>query len=742
MDLSTHPHDCNNLRVAMAWAARGANVFPCHGKLPPRGVYWSNQSTRDPLKIWRFWERFPGAAPAMDLERCGEHGWICFDCDVAEDGLQGWDWLWKRCPDEFKAALEATPGSNTPSSGRHVIFQNDGGFGCGRGNLPPRHTAYLDVKGAGGYILCPGADTSAWGGGIYEPVGDLDNIPPLLACLIEELAPKPWMAAKRVVGSPVLPQEQPIDERHARYGDAAMREIEVELAAAPEGTRSDTAWKLSCKAGELVAGGCIALGEARERLAAATLPWGIPADDKVHGPAGTFERGLRQGMSNKARGPDTAPAEGGKILPLNRGRQAGAGDPAADPNLYLGYEIHWEGEPDRPPLDWLVDEIIPEKGVGILSGQWGKGKTLIAVDLAGAVATGGTFAGCEIRQPGGVLFVAAERPYEFPLKVKGLVENKLRENGHEPDKRLPFAWIEDSPNIQNKTAIGKLKATVQVVKQNMREQFDLPLSLIIIDSVTAVGSFDNANDASETKKVLDQVETLAKEIGAFVLLIDHFGKIEETGTRNSSAKEDIVGTVLSLIGHRKIDGKVADLSMAVRKGGPRQGRQLGYELRLVHVEGQPMTTRNVIWGEWEGDDRGGDPTASFVAKGKARYKPWPGVLRFLQKVMADLISGAGHPYRPWSDGPQVTAVTYEQVEAEFCKRWPNSAVEAKRKAWGRIASCTDFASYIVSRTDGGVTRWWLAAAGQPTEQPAKAADDKPTKARQDWRDDPKILSDD
>lgn len=172
MDLSTHPHDCNNFRVAWTWAARGGSMFPCHGKQPCRGVMWLSQSTKEPREVWRFWERYPHAAPAINLGKSGETGWFVLDCDVAEDGLSGWDWLLARCPSEHRAALEATPGSITPSGGRHLIWQQPNPpLGNGRGSLPPKHTANIDPKGAGGYIIAPGADTSAWGGGVYKPIG-------------------------------------------------------------------------------------------------------------------------------------------------------------------------------------------------------------------------------------------------------------------------------------------------------------------------------------------------------------------------------------------------------------------------------------------------------------------------------------------------------------------------------------------------------------------------------------------
>jgi len=49
---------------------------------------------------------------------------------------------------------------------------------------------------------------------------------------------------------------------------------------------------------------------------------------------------------------------------------------------------------------YLIDKLLPETGVGLLSGQWGTYKTFTAVDLAAAVVTGTPFAGFPVARQG------------------------------------------------------------------------------------------------------------------------------------------------------------------------------------------------------------------------------------------------------------------------------------------------------------------------------------------------------
>jgi AAA domain len=48
--------------------------------------------------------------------------------------------------------------------------------------------------------------------------------------------------------------------------------------------------------------------------------------------------------------------------------------------------LRWQGEEDSSiKPKWLVKNMLPETGAGLLSGQWGTFKTSIAIDLAGSV---------------------------------------------------------------------------------------------------------------------------------------------------------------------------------------------------------------------------------------------------------------------------------------------------------------------------------------------------------------------
>lgn len=386
--------------------------------------------------------------------------------------------------------------------------------------------------------------------------------------------------------------------------------------------------------------------------------------------------------------------------------------------------LHWHRDADpNAERDWLVKDLLSTTGKGLLSGQWGAGKTFGALDLSGCVMTGEPFAGRRVLRRGGVLFIAPEGAFEIPVRLRGLVAGKisgtvlaravLGERSVDPDD-LPFAWVEECPRLVAADSIEHLALTAEAAAAEMRERYDLPLVLIIIDTVAAGAGFDDENSAAETQKVMNALEALSHRTGAFVLGVDHFGKVVETGTRGSSAKEAAADTVLAMLATRGEAGNVSNTRMAVRKvRGARTGIETPFTLDVVEIGtdrfGESITTCVVSWQE------AGSETAA--AKAKER---WPKSLKVFRDAMRNALAANSTRVRPFGgEGPEVVSVRQTEVRTEFFAAYPAEGdteaqrADAKKKAFTRAQKSAVDNGLIATRDVLGVPHLWFAGEEEP-----------------------------
>jgi hypothetical protein len=245
-------------------------------------------------------------------------------------------------------------------------------------------------------------------------------------------------------------------------------------------------------------------------------------------------------------------------------------------------ELYWysNDQAEKTTRAWLVDELLPEIGTGLASGQWGTYKTFVALDLAAAVMAGISFINAPVARRGGVLFLAAEGAREIPIRLRAVLKDK-----YAGIERVPFAWTENCPRLAAANAGEALTDLARAAHARMVADFGLPLALIVIDTIGSAAGYSkngDENDAAINQAIMSRLAALSRTTGALVLGIDHFGKAVETGTRGSSAKEAAADVVLALLGDRNIGGVVTNTHLALRKSraGP-SGAEYPFTVRLL-----------------------------------------------------------------------------------------------------------------------------------------------------------------
>ena len=342
-------------------------------------------------------------------------------------------------------------------------------------------------------------------------------------------------------------------------------------------------------------------------------------------------------------------------------------EPAPDPKLP---QLYTHGDPDPRPLkNWLVKHLIPACGHGLLSGQWGAGKTFVVFDIFAALATQQPFIGHAIKRRCGMLLIAAEGADDVRLRLEAVVREKCGGMA-----RTPVCWYETTPMLLHDGAVETLITMAQQADESLQQEFGLPLGLIVVDTIAACAGYartGDENDPAVGQAVMNALRALAQAANCFVLGVDHFGKSLEAGTRGASSKEASVDLVLACLGHKELSGSVINTRLAVRKNrGGKQGQEFPFVLRTVEVperdeDGEPITTMVVDWNAkpsettppndpWQQSRRQDQRTAALRLK------------RVLMSVLAE--TGVDQSLSP--DGPMVRMVDQEIVRAEFYAHTP------------------------------------------------------------------------
>lgn len=187
---------------------------------------------------------------------------------------------------------------------------------------------------------------------------------------------------------------------------------------------------------------------------------------------------------------------------------------------------------DLPPVRPLIDGLLYRDTLAQLSGPPGSYKSFAAVGMACAVAAGTPFAGFSVRQPGRVVYVAAEGANGLRARILGWCEVEQVD----PEALDGQLLILPEP-VQLGDDVSEIVDVVQA--------FDADLVIIDTRARCTVGLEENS--ATEQGRAIDAAEQIRAAAGCTVLVVHHSGTSTQRG-RGSTAWDGAVWSDLRMSG--------------------------------------------------------------------------------------------------------------------------------------------------------------------------------------------------
>ena len=211
-------------------------------------------------------------------------------------------------------------------------------------------------------------------------------------------------------------------------------------------------------------------------------------------------------------GHDTTP----KPDPLNQAYAAAAGQPSGQAFPFTLLDDVAVSLRNR----WIVKNLIPRAGLGVVFGDPGSGKTAVTIDLMMHVAAGMPYRNRRVEQAA-VVYIVLEGHH-------GAVNRIAAARDHLDVKGAPFAVVPVTADFRSEENSAKAAA---VANQLIEARKGLPVVVVIDTFQAALGAGGSDCDPRDVGALLEGVKAQIVAPGMTALFVHHSGKDKSRGAR-------------------------------------------------------------------------------------------------------------------------------------------------------------------------------------------------------------------
>ncbi|MFA7604461.1 MAG: helicase RepA family protein [Novosphingobium sp.] len=189
----------------------------------------------------------------------------------------------------------------------------------------------------------------------------------------------------------------------------------------------------------------------------------------------------------------------------------------------------------QPAQAWRILRVIPGRGLIVLWGASGSGKTFAALDMAAAIVRGLPWAGRRTRR-GAVAYVAAEG------NLRDRLDAYLQHNELDSSCLSGLRVLDSAVNLLDPTA--DVQPLIAALREVADEAGDI--AVVIIDTLNRVMPGGDENSSEDMGMVIAAAKLIERELGCVVLFVHHSGKDEAKGSRGHSSLKAATDAELSV----------------------------------------------------------------------------------------------------------------------------------------------------------------------------------------------------
>ena len=253
----------------------------------------------------------------------------------------------------------------------------------------------------------------------------------------------------------------------------------------------------------------------------------------------------------------------------------------------------------QPPVEWLVDSLLPRVGVALLASEPGAGKSFLALDIAMRIASNGsTFFGKSIRGHGAVAYVALEGAQGMTARTRAWRASYWQEKIPHPVHVIE--WKGAAPLTEGQADFGK------ELRRYKRKNGSL--ALLVVDTLTLGLAGANENDSGEVGEALRFLSSLCSELRCCVLLLHHVRKDGKLGRPSRMTLADVrgssalAGNADSVLGLERREGREERALLVLKQkdgeaGAPLWFRLISQATGATREDGTPETSCVVACAE-------------------------------------------------------------------------------------------------------------------------------------------------